>query len=122
MDNVDLIKRNIEMVVGQNQKNDNGEKEKFNFSESYLETKTSKFVRLLAQKNTFQDDEEHDYNVYNSNLIIDKSIIHILQNEMMSIFTLIVGIVEGVMLLSLFVVINNSNTQFLQKFASISYI
>ena len=122
MNNLDSIKRNIDKVVEQNHKKDNDKKEeKFQFSETYLETETSKFIRLLAQKNSFADDEE-DYNVYNSNLIKDKAIIHILQNEMMSIFTLIVGIVEGVMLLSLFVTVNNSNTHFLQKFVSTVYV
>ena len=92
----------------------------FQFSESYLETKSTKFVRLLSQKNLSGMDGD-EYTVYNPNYIADDNVMYTLQNEMMSIFTLIVGIVEGVGLLTLFVAVNSDNTEFLQRFASLMY-
>eukprot|EP01084_Bolivina_argentea_P301762 520684_1 len=126
MSEVELLKRKVANVFNEDQGDDNNvstsKANNFKFSETYLETTSSKFIRLLSEKNMFDQYGSENFHRYNSNLIMDKSVIYLLQNEMMSIFTLIIGIVEGVMLLSLFVVVKNTNSEFLQHFASLVYV
>ena len=138
MDPVELLKRRVDDMFAENRSIEMKQSDKaqhrahpggagtktegFQCSESYLETKSSKFVRLLSQKNIPGTAEGDEYSVYNPNLIADDNVMFTLQNEMMSIFTLIVGIVEGVGLLTLFVAMNNENEHFLQRFASLLYI
>lgn len=115
MNQNEIINRQIKNLFGKNDIKSN-KNNSFHFSESYLETESSKFVKLLSEK--------YEYNEKNNgDIITNKNVIYLLENEILSIFTLIIGIVDGVLLLSLlFVVINNSNTDFLQKFASLLYI